>query len=112
VNAKLSSFKSDRNDAQGLRHAGLARTKVKSRNNAAKRGFRRITGEASFVQETSFESKNRATVNIESLKLFVSQNFPRDHPLRKLLAAERSTMSVPDYLAKLESWLCLLREIK
>ena len=68
--------------------------------------------EASFVQETSFESKNRATVNIESLKLFVSQNFPRDHPLRKLLAAERSTMSVPDYLAKLESWLCLLREIK
>lgn len=50
-------------------------------------------------------------VNIEPLKTFAGQKLPTDHPLRKLLMAERSQLTSQEYLAKLESWQALLREV-
>jgi hypothetical protein len=50
-------------------------------------------------------------VNIEPIKV-LAQKLPEKHPLKLLLNAERSTLEPEEYLAKLESWLFLLREMK
>lgn len=97
-------------NAHVLRPASMARSKEKSKRYTSKRGFPQTTGEANFAHDISLDSNNR-TVNIEPLKIFVSQSFPKGHPLRELLAVERSILSIPDYLAKIESWQSLLRVI-
>jgi hypothetical protein len=73
--------------------------------------FQQTKTEATFTNEAPFDNRIRV-INIERLKIFASQNLPRDHPLRKLLIAERSQLTPQEYLAKLESWQHLLREIK
>ena len=54
-------------------------------------------------------SAGARTVNIDPLKSFVFQNFPKGSPIRGVLAEERSILAVPEFLAKLETWQVLLR---
>jgi hypothetical protein len=86
----------------------LERQKAKHQKNAPTPSSQWATGEATFG-EVSFSVKNRL-VDIEPLKSWAIQNLPREHPLRKLLVAERSKLTPQEYLAKLECWLCLLRK--
>lgn len=60
--------------------------------------------------EQSIDPRNR-TVNIDALKSFAFQNFPKGSPIRNVLAEERSILTVPEFLAKLETWQALLRSI-
>ncbi|MEM0358030.1 MAG: hypothetical protein QXL77_06630 [Candidatus Bathyarchaeia archaeon] len=48
-------------------------------------------------------------VDTRPLKRLVIEKFPRDSPLRVILA-ERDTLQAEEFLAKLETWLLLLKE--
>jgi len=69
------------------------------------------TREIAFICE-SFAGSGKAMVNIEPIKVIAFQRLPLDHPLRKLLLAERTLLKPEEYVAKVESWLVLLRENK
>ncbi len=49
-----------------------------------------------------------ATVSTRRLKEFVLNRFAEDHPLRQVILAERDSLTVAEFLAKLETWLVLL----
>lgn len=50
------------------------------------------------------------TVDIRSLKGLSARVLPTDAVLRRVLASEPDQMEARDYLAKLGTWLLLLRE--
>jgi hypothetical protein len=89
----------------------LAKTKLERGRNMLAQGFQQTRTEVTFTDDASSGNRIRV-VNIEPLKTFASQSLPIDHPLRKLLMAERSQLTPQEYLAKLESWQALLRELK
>lgn len=86
--------------------ANTAQSKVKGQEPC----FSEIKKEANSTFERSFDARNK-TVNIEPLKSFVFQNFPKGCPLRDVLAAERTILTIPEFLAKLETWQHLLRAV-
>jgi len=51
----------------------------------------------------------RYKIDIRPLKAFVSEKFPRNWPLREALLAERDVLDAEEFLAKMETWLNLLR---
>jgi hypothetical protein len=53
------------------------------------------------------EDSPKATVNIRKMKALVAQ-FPKDSPLRIILA-ERDVLNALEAVAKMETWLNLLR---
>ena len=55
------------------------------------------------------ENQTRFKIDIRPLKAFVSVKFPKDSPLREALLAERDVLSAQEFLAKMETWLNLLR---
>ena len=50
------------------------------------------------------------SVDIRSLKGLAAKILPTDSTLRKVLKSEPDEMEARDYLAKLGTWLLLLRE--
>jgi hypothetical protein len=72
--------------------------------------FSEVKKEANSTFERAIDPRNR-TVNIDALKSFAFQNFPKGSPIRNVLAEERSILTVPEFLAKLETWQALLRSI-
>jgi hypothetical protein len=48
-------------------------------------------------------------IDIRPLKVFASEKFPRNCPLREALLAERDILEAREFLAKMETWLNLLR---
>jgi hypothetical protein len=48
-------------------------------------------------------------INIQPLKTLVLEKFPPNHPLRFVLLAERDVLEAREFLAKLETWLNLLK---
>ena len=48
-------------------------------------------------------------IDIRPLKAFVSIKLPRSWPLRQALLAERDNLEAQEFLAKMETWLNLLR---
>jgi|GEM_PF-3799093 len=50
-----------------------------------------------------------AKVDIKPLKSLILKRFPPNHPLRFVLLAERDVLETGDFLAKLETWLNILR---
>jgi len=95
----------------GVRKVTGIRSKAIRKKNLPNLDTKGTTRKMTHPNEETSELKNR-TLNIEPLKVFANQNLPRGHPLRKLLLAERSLLNPDEYLAKLESWQCLLRESK
>jgi len=67
------------------------------------------SGETTYAREFPAESQN-VMINIEPLQTVAVTHLRRDHPLRRLLLAERPLLKPEEYLAKLESWQVLLRE--
>ena len=55
------------------------------------------------------EDQTEFKIDIRPLKAFVSEKFPKDSPLREALLAERDVLSAQEFLAKMETWLNLLR---
>ena len=49
-----------------------------------------------------------AAVSTRSLKEFVLSRFAENDPLRQVILAERDSLTVAEFLAKLETWLVLL----
>jgi hypothetical protein len=49
-------------------------------------------------------------VDIRPLKRFAAEKMARDSTLRRVLSAEPDSMSVREFLAKLETWLVILKE--
>ncbi|MGH9918995.1 MAG: hypothetical protein ACRD6W_09030 [Nitrososphaerales archaeon] len=49
-------------------------------------------------------------VDIQPLKRLAAEILPVDSILRRVLASEPDSMNAVDYLAKLGTWLALLRE--
>jgi hypothetical protein len=66
-----------------------------------------FTPVSSFSEINANRAQSR-TVNIDPLKAFVAQNFQKNCPLRATLLAERSVLTVPEFLAKMETWQTLL----
>lgn len=87
-----------------------ARPEATRSKNDHKEHFQQTPSKTTYTNETPSMSRNK-TVNIEPLKIVAKQILPREHPLKILLDAERSVLKPEEYIAKLESWLCLL-EIK
>jgi hypothetical protein len=87
-----------------------ANSKAKRHALTSKPCFFETKRKASSTFEQSIDARNR-TLNIEPLKSFVSQNFPKNCPLRIVLAAERSSLTVPEFLSKMETWAYLLRSV-
>ena len=56
----------------------------------------------------SKEDSPKATVNIRRLKALVAEQFPTNSPLRIILA-ERDVLNAQEAVAKIETWLNLLR---
>ena len=83
-------------------------SKAVSRKNRSKRN-QSASGESTLASELSDESRN-VMVNIEALQTVAIAHLRRDHPLRRLLLAERTLLKPEEYIAKLESWQVLLRE--
>ena len=78
-------------------------------DNCMKVGFTsepNLSEEKSETYATLIQNK---TVNIEPLKSFVFQRFPKESPLRAIILAERTILTAPEFLAKLETWQALLR---
>ena len=48
-----------------------------------------------------------STVNIGRLKRWVLQRFPRESKLRQLILSEKETLTVDEFVAKLETWLLM-----
>jgi len=48
-------------------------------------------------------------IDISVLKSFVLQNFPNNSPVRNIILAERETLGIHEFLAKMETWLKLLK---
>jgi hypothetical protein len=55
------------------------------------------------------EDQTEFKIDIRPLKAFVSEKFPKDSPLREALLAERDVLDAQEFLAKMETWLNLLR---
>ena len=51
----------------------------------------------------------RDTVDIRPLKALVIEKFPKNCALRNALLAERDILKTNEFLAKMETWLNLLR---
>jgi hypothetical protein len=92
------------------RKTNTVQSESRSQEPASKPCFSEIKKEANSTFEQSIDPRNR-TVNIDALKSFAFQNFPKGSPIRNVLAEERSILTVPDFLAKLETWQALLRSI-
>ena len=48
-----------------------------------------------------------STVNIGRLKQWVLQKFPRESKFRQLILSEKETLTVDEFVTKLETWLML-----
>jgi hypothetical protein len=88
--------------------AHTAQSETKSEEPASKPCFSEMKKEANSTFEQAIDPRNR-TVNIDALKSFAFQNFPKGSPMRNVLSEERSILTVSDFLAKLETWQALLR---
>ena len=55
------------------------------------------------------ENQTEFKIDIRPLKAFVSKKFSKDSPLREALLAERDVLYAHEFLAKMETWLNLLR---
>jgi hypothetical protein len=53
----------------------------------------------------------QARINIRSLKRFAQEYLPRSCALRDVLLAEREELDAEEFLAKLETWLMLTRQL-
>ena len=93
-----------------LKKTNTAQSETKSQEPASKPCFSEIKKEANSTFEQAIDPRNR-TVNIDALKSFAFQNFPKGSPMRNVLAEERSILTASDFLAKLETWQALLRSI-
>ena len=47
------------------------------------------------------------TVSIGRLKQWVVQKFPKESKLRELILSEKQTLTVDEFVSKLETWLLL-----
>jgi len=54
-------------------------------------------------------SQCMAKIDIRPLKVTVLEKFPINNPLRIALLAERDVLEAREFLAKLETWLNLLK---
>jgi hypothetical protein len=50
-------------------------------------------------------------IDIRPLKALVLEKFPVNNPLRLALLAERDVLEANEFLAKLETWLNILRGV-
>lgn len=59
------------------------------------------------------EKANQTTCNVDirTLKAFVSENFPKDSPIRITILAELDTLDARELVGKIGTWLNLLRLI-
>jgi hypothetical protein len=57
------------------------------------------------------EDRTKFKIDIRPLKAFVSEKFPKSSPLRETLIAERDVLDAQEFLAKMETWLNLLRSV-
>ena len=55
------------------------------------------------------DARQKYDIDIRPLKAFVSEKFPKNWPLREALLAERDVLDAEEFLAKMETWLNLLR---
>jgi hypothetical protein len=51
----------------------------------------------------------KSTVNITPVKRWVSTNLSQESRVRGLIMAERDMLSVEEYIAKIDTWIKLLR---
>ena len=77
----------------------------------AKCAFKLITRKKRMKPNSKEEDSPKATANIRKLKALVAEQFPKDSPLRIILA-ERDVLSAQEFLAKMETYLNLLRVAK
>ncbi|MEM2969438.1 MAG: hypothetical protein QXR63_00705 [Candidatus Bathyarchaeia archaeon] len=54
-------------------------------------------------------TRRTVKVDIRPLKALVLEKFPKSSPLRMALLAERDVLEADEFLAKLETWLILLK---
>jgi hypothetical protein len=57
------------------------------------------------------QENRKFKIDIRPLKAFVSEKFPKSSPLRETLIAERDVLDAQEFLAKMETWLNLLRSV-
>lgn len=88
--------------------ANTAQSQVKGQELTSKPWFSETKKKANSTFERSFVA--RKTVNVEPLKSFVLQNFPKG-PFRDAVLAERSVLTIPEFLGKCETWQNLLRVV-
>jgi hypothetical protein len=55
------------------------------------------------------EVNQQKIVNLRSLKQFATENLRENSVLREVLFAEKDEMSPTEFLAKMQTWLFLLR---
>jgi hypothetical protein len=58
------------------------------------------------VNNNNFDKK---TVNIKLLKTFASEKLSHNSILRSILLSEKERLTIPEFLAKTEIWIKLLR---
>lgn len=73
-----------------------------TKSTASKRRLAKLQSQA---RQTAYE------IDIRPLKAFVSEKFPKNWPLREALLAERDVLDAQEFLAKMETWLNLLRSV-
>lgn len=49
-------------------------------------------------------------ISMDGIKAFVSSHFPRGHPLREVILAEKEKLAPEEFMAKMETWLILLNQ--
>ncbi len=61
------------------------------------------------------ESINRAhcrELDISGLKLWAEENLPRSSPIRSILLLERGSLTVEEFIAKMDIWLKLVDMVR
>ena len=72
---------------------------------ANRKAINQNPGKAEMANETV------CNVDIRTLKAFVSENFPKDSPIRIAILAELDTLDARELVGKIGTWLNLLRLI-
>jgi hypothetical protein len=56
-------------------------------------------------------NRREAKVDIRSLKKLLAKSFPKENVLYDLVLGENDMLDVPEFLAKVDCWLKLLRRV-
>lgn len=65
-----------------------------------------------FDQNTALSHLNqRKRVDIKPLKVFALEKLPKNCVLRNVMLTDKELLDVDEFLAKMEIWLKLLREV-